>query len=163
MIPKTRADCVDGVRPCPHVTCKHHIHTDLGTVLPAGETCVLDIADRGGVSLEEVCDILHYNSKESVRLIEERAIVKIRRSKAGPMVALREHVDEGELEPVNRNLAKHGGHRDIVDLPDVEVEPEQDAAPVADSLCEHVWAAYLRACNAREPLPYMAYLLGMTG
>lgn len=173
-IPKTRGDCADGPRPCPHVTCKHHIHTDIGTLLPAGESCTLDVADRGGVSLDEVADILHFASRESVRLIEARALNKAKRSKSKAMAALREHVEDGVLEPTNRHLAKHGGHRDIELVPDAEAEAEQDASEIpSDPMCEHVWTAYLRASIAHghekrrveceEPQVMFAFLLGATG
>ena len=27
--PKTRADCVDGPRPCPYISCAHHLYLDV--------------------------------------------------------------------------------------------------------------------------------------
>ena len=27
--PQTRAECVDGPRPCPYVSCKHHLYLDV--------------------------------------------------------------------------------------------------------------------------------------
>src|SRR6185312_13612104 len=65
--PVTRADCQGGERPCPFVSCKHHLYLDVSArtgaiklnfpdleVWEMSETCALDIADRGGATLEEV-------------------------------------------------------------------------------------------------------------
>jgi len=37
------------------------------------ETCALDVADRGGCTLDEIAQIFHI-TREGVRLIEERAL-----------------------------------------------------------------------------------------
>lgn len=64
--PRTRSECADGPRPCPWASCRYHLGyevTDRGAVqqrfphlelweLP--ETCALDVAERGGVTLEEI-------------------------------------------------------------------------------------------------------------
>ena len=81
-MPKTRGDCVDGPRPCVNYSCKYHIGIDIneetGTVLenfPGGtppETCALDIADRGGSTLEEIGEVLNV-TRERVRQIELKA------------------------------------------------------------------------------------------
>lgn len=63
--PKTRGDCVNGPRPCPWVGCKYHMWLEVGkgghiTYRPGcdeDESCVLDIADRGG---EEGSTIARY-------------------------------------------------------------------------------------------------------
>lgn len=58
--PQTRADCVDGPRPCPWVACRHHLGlsvSKVGTVHQVHgrrESCSLDIAARGPATLE-VC------------------------------------------------------------------------------------------------------------
>ena len=79
--PRTRGDCIDGPRPCPFVSCVHHLYLD---VSPAGsiklnfparevheltETCSLDVADRGGVTLEEVGALINI-TRERARQIE---------------------------------------------------------------------------------------------
>src|SRR4029434_4328489 len=61
--PRTREDCVDGPRPCPYVSCKHHLYLDVSArtgaiklnfpdleVWDMNETCALDVADRGGTT-----------------------------------------------------------------------------------------------------------------
>lgn len=109
--PKTRGDCVDGFRPCPYVSCVHHLALDvmasgslrlnagekLGSTLHQGqnfgagswmdravdallkmpETCALDVADRGGITLEEIGALLNMK-RERVRQIEEEALLDAR-------------------------------------------------------------------------------------
>lgn len=88
--PLTRADCIDGPRPCPWVSCSHHTYLDVNplsgsltinqphlAVWEMPETCSLDAADRGGLTLEEVGQILGI-VRERVRQIEDRCIQKIK-------------------------------------------------------------------------------------
>lgn len=92
--PKTRADCVDGERPCPFVSCRHHLFLDVtanGNIQTRAddvedliETCALDVADRGPSTLEEVCVIID-RSREMVRQIEAGALMRIRRFKGEPI------------------------------------------------------------------------------
>lgn len=66
--PRTRADCIDGPRPCPYVGCRHHLYLDVdargGLHLPEIEpwemrrSCALDIADEGEQQLLEVARLL---------------------------------------------------------------------------------------------------------
>lgn len=88
--PKCRAQCVDGERPCPWLSCKYHLAHDVSRVgglkenfpgreldeLPAGG-CSLDLADRGGLTLEEVAAALNV-VRERCRQIEERVLEKLR-------------------------------------------------------------------------------------
>jgi hypothetical protein len=89
--PKTRGDCVNGIRPCPFVSCKHHLYLDVSSKtggikvnfpdLQPDElehSCSLDIADRGGETLEEVGAIMNI-VRERVRQLETKAIAKIAR------------------------------------------------------------------------------------
>lgn len=90
--PRTRGECVDGPRPCPWVSCRHHLFLDLtehvGEPLPTArilrttpygeldampETCSLDVADRGPNTLEQVGEVLGV-SRERIRQIEEGAL-----------------------------------------------------------------------------------------
>jgi hypothetical protein len=97
--PKTRADCLNMERPCPFVSCKHHLYLDVskeGLVSIAVpdlelwemiETCSLDVAEEGcfsgmgagdGATLETIA--LIYNlSRERVRQIETVALRKLQR------------------------------------------------------------------------------------
>jgi hypothetical protein len=97
--PQVRGDCEDGPRPCPWVTCRHHLYLDviLGRSIKLNhphlevdelqETCALDVADRGGETLERVGQL--YNvTRERVRQIEEHACEKIRDAVAAGAASL---------------------------------------------------------------------------
>lgn len=100
--PLTRGECVDAPRPCPWVGCRHHLGIDVndtGSITirfatavgtphrPAyddgiawdamAESCALDVADRGGATLEEVGDLLNV-TRERVRQIEADALETMR-------------------------------------------------------------------------------------
>ncbi len=88
--PKTRHECVNGVRPCPYVSCKHHLYLDVNPetgsiklnfpdldVWEMQETCALDVADRGGITLEEVGEILNL-TRERIRQVEVKGLEKLR-------------------------------------------------------------------------------------
>jgi hypothetical protein len=85
--PRTRDDCAGGERPCPFVSCAHHLYlevTDKGAVkyvfpdvapdalerLPA--TCALDVADDGGATLERTGELMNL-TRERVRQLEVSA------------------------------------------------------------------------------------------
>lgn len=79
--PITRADCIDGIRPCPYVGCRHHLGLDVresGSIAYSGaeETCSLDVADEGGLPLLEVGRIIGV-TKERIRQIEREALWKL--------------------------------------------------------------------------------------
>ena len=67
--PKTRGECVDAPRPCTWESCRYH----LGDGNSAAATCCLDVADRGGATLDEIGEILHIEG-ERVRQIEAHAL-----------------------------------------------------------------------------------------
>jgi hypothetical protein len=88
--PQTRAECANVPRPCPFVSCAHHLYLDINPTSGAiklnfphlevwemRETCALDVADRGGITLEEVGEILNL-TRERIRQVEVRGLVKIR-------------------------------------------------------------------------------------
>ena len=87
--PKSRADCVDMERPCPYVSCKYHLYIDVHPVRGSikvnfpdlevwemTETCALDVADRGGITLEEVGEIMNL-TRERVRQVETAGLAKL--------------------------------------------------------------------------------------
>ena len=105
--PETRADCVEGERPCPFVSCKHHLYLDVSAktgaiklnfpdleVWEMTETCALDVADRGGTTLEEVGAIMNL-TRERIRQVEVKGLARLEALK--DMVALRDYVDEGPI------------------------------------------------------------------
>jgi hypothetical protein len=88
--PLSRADCKDMPRPCPFVSCKHHLYLDVNPetgsiklnfpdleVWEMKETCSLDVADRGGITLEEVGEILNL-TRERIRQVEVRGLLKLK-------------------------------------------------------------------------------------
>lgn len=87
--PKTRADCRGVPRPCPWYGCKWHLGlevTEAGTIYyrhleDLVESCAMDVADRGGATLDEVGEIMDL-CKERVRQVEEAAMRPLTRSAA---------------------------------------------------------------------------------
>ena len=88
--PRTRAECAHEQRPCPWVSCKHHLYLDVnprtGSIklnFPDLEpwelqhTCALDVADDGGHTLEEVGDITNL-TRERIRQLEFRGLLELR-------------------------------------------------------------------------------------
>jgi hypothetical protein len=105
--PRTRAECVDGPRPCPYVSCKHHLFLDVSARTGAiklnfpdleawemSESCALDVADRGGTTLEDVGAIMNL-TRERIRQVEVKALAKLQALR--DMSALRDYVDEGPV------------------------------------------------------------------
>tara|TARA_R110002096_G_scaffold434832_5_gene658229 strand:+ start:31183 stop:31812 length:630 start_codon:yes stop_codon:yes gene_type:complete len=88
--PKTRAECQGDTGPCPWVACKHHLYLDVnpetGSIkinFPDLEpwelkhTCALEIADRNGITLEDVGEIMNL-TRERIRQVEVRGLAKLR-------------------------------------------------------------------------------------
>jgi hypothetical protein len=103
--PKTRADCADVERPCPFVSCKHHLYLDVSATTGAiklnfpdlepdelAESCALDVADRGGEVLEQVGAILNL-TRERIRQIEVKGLAKLEALR--DMQSLRDYVEVG--------------------------------------------------------------------
>ena len=94
--PMTRAECKDAPRPCPWVACKHHLYLDInpktGSIkinFPDLEpwelehTCALDVADNGGLTLEEIGLITNL-TRERVRQVEVRGLLTLK-SRSGSL------------------------------------------------------------------------------
>jgi hypothetical protein len=88
--PQARHECANMQRPCPFVSCSHHLYLDVNPetgaiklnfphleVWEMAETCSLDVADRGGITLEEVGAILNL-TRERIRQVEVRGLAKIK-------------------------------------------------------------------------------------
>lgn len=89
-LPLTRGDCREAERPCPYISCKWHLFLDVSRKTGSikfnypdlidhdgapeleylNETCALDIADRGGVTLEDLGEIMNM-TRERIRQLEE--------------------------------------------------------------------------------------------
>jgi hypothetical protein len=87
--PQTRGECAEMERPCPFVACKYHLYIDVHPVRGSikinfpdvdvwemTDTCALDIADRGGITLEEVGQIMNL-TRERVRQLETQGLAKL--------------------------------------------------------------------------------------
>ena len=105
--PRLRSECADGPRPCPYVSCKYHLYIDVSArtgaiklnfpdleVWELGESCALDVADRGGTTLEDVGAIMNL-TRERIRQVEVKALAKLEALR--DMMALRDYVDEGPV------------------------------------------------------------------
>jgi hypothetical protein len=97
VLPETRGECRGGARPCPMVSCRYHLLLDVAedgrlfvsrdinehdtdsiidTLREMAETCALDVAERGGVTLEDAAEILGVgtSSVEKTQISAARAI-----------------------------------------------------------------------------------------
>lgn len=92
--PVSRVECRDAARPCLYVSCKHHLYLDVNPetgsiklnfpdkeVWELEESCALDVAERGGITLEEVGEILNL-TRERIRQLEVTALDKMKQQSA---------------------------------------------------------------------------------
>lgn len=135
--PRARSECVDGPRPCPFVSCKHHLYIDVSPrtgaiklnfpdleVWEMNESCALDVADRGGTTLEDVGAIMNL-TRERIRQVEVKALAKM--EALNDMEALREYVDEGPIG--RRRLPKLSDD----ELKGMKVKPARMSRGVAEN------------------------------
>ena len=103
--PRTRGECENDIRPCPWVACKHHLYLDVNPETGSikinfpdlepwemSETCALDVADRSGITLEEVGEIMNL-TRERIRQVEVRGLLKLK------MASTLEAFDGAESSP----------------------------------------------------------------
>jgi hypothetical protein len=126
--PKTRGDCARVPRPCPFVACKYSLYLDTsetGSIIfnfphlapwemQADQSCALDLADRGGMTLEEIATVTNL-SRERIRQVESKTLLRRARPVA---IAL-------GLDAVDAGLA--GSRRQVgpsADLAETGVEGE---------------------------------------
>ncbi|MBI2552218.1 hypothetical protein HYW17_02910 [Candidatus Uhrbacteria bacterium] len=87
-------DGMNCARPCPFVRCRHHLYLDANPnygsiklnfphleLWELKESCALDVADRGGITLEEVGVITNL-TRERVRQVEVRGLLKLKQTAA---------------------------------------------------------------------------------
>ena len=138
--PQTRADCAEGLRPCPYVSCKHHLFLDVSArtgaiklnfpdleVWDMNETCALDVADRGGTTLEDVGAIMNL-TRERIRQVEVKALAKLQALR--DMMGLRDYVEEGPV-----------GKRRLPVLANDVDDDEEEIEAAADDDADEVEAA----------------------
>jgi hypothetical protein len=94
--PTSRGECRGDQRPCPWVACKFHLYLDVNPETGSiklnfpdlepwdlHETCSLDVAERGGITLEEVGEIMNL-TRERIRQVEVRGLIKLKMSSPTP-------------------------------------------------------------------------------
>ena len=140
--PRQRVECAEGPRPCPFVSCKYHLFIDVSPrtgaiklnfpdleVWDMGESCALDVADRGGTTLEDVGAIMNL-TRERIRQVEVKALAKLEALR--DMMALREYVDEG---PVGRRRLPRLTKADLAGI-DADVDDDwSDEEASEEPLC----------------------------
>jgi hypothetical protein len=107
--PMLRAHCEGAERPCPFVSCKHHLYLDVNPetgsiklnfpdieVWEMTETCALDVAERGGVTLEEVGEIMNL-TRERIRQLEMSGLSKLHLADNEQGTDLKEFAEEIDL------------------------------------------------------------------
>jgi hypothetical protein len=107
--PMSRSECRSSHRPCLYVSCRYHLYLDVNPttgsikinfpdreVWDLPETCALDVAERGGVTLEEVGEIMNL-TRERIRQVEVTGLEKLKVGDA----SLETFLDGREL-PVQR-------------------------------------------------------------
>jgi hypothetical protein len=87
-LPQSREDCKEGFRPCPYVSCPYNLYLDVSKTgslllnypdLEPGEmddSCVLDIAARGPLTLEEIGGYVGV-TRERIRQIQDKALLTL--------------------------------------------------------------------------------------
>jgi hypothetical protein len=108
--PRTRGDCEQVARPCPFVSCRFHLFVDVSPRSGAIklnfpdlepdellESCSLDVADRGGETLENVGQIINV-TRERVRQVEVLALRRLQ------VAQLKSHVDVDDTRTPVRKL-----------------------------------------------------------
>jgi hypothetical protein len=108
--PQMRSECRNGERPCLYVSCRYHLYLDVNPVTGSiklnfpdkevwdlEETCALDVAERGGITLEEVGEIMNL-TRERIRQVEVSGLEKLKQGSA----SLETFVDGRELPALTR-------------------------------------------------------------
>jgi ribosomal protein L40E len=102
--PKTRADCVGAEKPCPYVSCRHHLAlevTEAGSiklVFPDIEpwelthSCSLDAADLGPHTLDALGEKLNV-TRERVRQLEVKSLYAMRAAAMSERVVPRSEIE----------------------------------------------------------------------
>lgn len=128
--PKVREDCRKVARPCRYVGCRYNLFLDVtargGLRIPFGEdpasladmpeTCALDVAERGGMTLEQVAQVQAL-TRERVRQIEVNAMRK-----------LQAHLTEQEEEAKGRLLRPEDAQRALASGVTVRESAEETVA-----------------------------------
>jgi hypothetical protein len=95
--PRRRIECADIPRPCPFFSCRWNLYLDVNPATGSiklnfpdrdledlEETCALDVADRGGSTLERVGEVMNI-TRERIRQIETLAGARVHDAMKGRM------------------------------------------------------------------------------
>lgn len=109
--PKRRGDCAQMIRPCPYAGCRFSLISDVdprnGTLTlnfpdrdlhEMKDTCALDAAERGGMSLADVAERLNV-TRQRLRQIEVKALRKVLASNPDAFTAMHRALDERHETP----------------------------------------------------------------
>ena len=99
------SECRDATRPCLYVSCRYHLYLDVNPktgsiklnfpdkkVWELSHSCALDIAEQGGITLEEIGSIMNL-TRERVRQVEASVLGKLRNDEE----ALEDFLEGGDL------------------------------------------------------------------
>lgn len=105
--PLTRGDCAAMPRPCPFVSCAHHLYLDVSEETGAIKfnfphlepdqlpvSCSLDVADNGGATLEEVGAMMNV-TRERIRQLEMSGMAQIRLAHKRKRIDFEDAADHG--------------------------------------------------------------------
>jgi hypothetical protein len=138
--PATRADCVHGERPCPFVSCAHHLYLDVFAktgaiklnfpdleVWEMVDSCSLDVADRGGTTLEDAGAMMNL-TRERIRQVEVGALAKLEALQE--LTDFRDHISEGtsgkrRLPILSRRIEEEDDEEKAEDEEEAEEVEEQ--------------------------------------
>lgn len=156
--PRHRGDCADErgnpreeMRPCPFVSCSQHLYLDVnpttGSIkinfpdIPAdemyrmAETCALDVAGRGNITLEEVGALMNL-TRERVRQIEVDAYEDMRIDIGRGYDEASSRVEAEVAERLHAAMRKETQTvRNIIKVPAIEVaqSPENTTTVATDT------------------------------
>ena len=161
--PRTRGDCVNGIRPCPWVSCAHHLYLDVSDRTDAikmnfpdlepdelEETCSLDVADRGGVTLEQVGALVNI-TRDRIRQIEAAVMEHLKRKAKHLRGDLDRGVERAEqLREDGDDVVTGGGTAGNTSAKWLEMTDEERAD---DDFVERAWRIYERESRERQPRP----------
>jgi hypothetical protein len=81
--PRTRGDCLHGLRPCPWMACRYHLAVTGGAQptrdpLALDETCCLDVADRGPHTLDAIVRLAGFRTRQRCDQVVRAVMGKLR-------------------------------------------------------------------------------------
>lgn len=160
--PRTRGECVDGPRPCPWASCRHHtlldvtkagritMHRldveDLTMVDEDGDridaSCSLDLAEQGPRTLSQVGSLFGFGRERS-RQIEAAAIVSLRSARGVDVLADAFAAGGFEDSTADRDtLALGSGPGSVDHFGEGDEQAEGPADDADASFLARMWRAY---------------------